>query len=391
MDLQYPKLRVRSGWDCQKSQTSVLSSPSCIDVSVRSPSTYQYSDGDTRCSDDENFFRLLDFEENYSGTSSSHQHHLKVGASSSSSVGTDQQIEAHNDENIEQLCRVVRCLEMAETERANSEVEFSPFIYGHVKEPSTLANQATPERTEVENNDQQNQEPVVLQEKTRRQWENVQAGFIVASSTNQPEYIVTSSSNQPGLDAKLSSTDQPGFAAIPSSVDRPGFLATPSSTGRAGFPLTSSAYQSPWIPGKDSCSPCSLKLRRSSSCKAQLMCNSYLLENAEKYESTPPSGFVKDFTGRPGSMPKRFLALKYALEAESLSRNESHSPTSVNSKDHKEKNVETSSEVENTRPLPAVITQIEEVTDSQNEKQLPAQPVSFFFMHLPPYFQNSSY
>ncbi|KAK0604907.1 hypothetical protein LWI29_020732 [Acer saccharum] len=320
VDCQYPKLRVRNSWDFenQKSETPILASPFDMDISVRSPGTYQYSDGDTRSSADENFFQLLEFEENLSGTSSSHQH--KVGIPSS--VGTDHQeeIEAQNDENLEELCRVVRCIEMEASINEDSLMsEFSPSIYGDSKMSPAEANPATPGLTEVESEDKQNQEFGSLPVKEKKEWKNIHQDF------------------------------------------------TPSSTD-----------QSPWMLGKDSCSPpSSLKLSRSRSCKASLMISSsYPFENNEKNESTPPTESAKDFTGRPGGISKKFSALKYAVEVENLSRNGSQtSDRSADTDELKAQKATTSNASENTS-VSTVVAQMDEMTDPQNEKQLPKHPGS---------------
>ncbi|KAH7566300.1 hypothetical protein JRO89_XS08G0134400 [Xanthoceras sorbifolium] len=321
VDLQYPKLRVRNSWDFenQKSENPVLSSPFDMDLSVRSPGTYQYSDGDTRSSADENFFQLLDFEENFSGTSSLHQH--KVGIPSS--VDTDlheEEIEAQNDENLEELCRVVRCIEMEGSINADSHMsEFSPSIYGDSKISSSEANPVTLGLTEVENEDKKTQEFGSLPAKEKKEWKNIHPDSVISSSTDQ----------------------------------------------------------SPWMLVNDSCSHSSLKLSRSRSCKASLMISSYSpFENDEKNESTPPIGYAKHFTGRPGGIPKKFSALKYAVEDGNLSRNGSQSSgRSADTDELKAQNTKTSNASENTS-VSAIVAQMDEKTDPQKENQLPSHPDS---------------
>ncbi|XVF62160.1 hypothetical protein PTKIN_Ptkin08bG0194800 [Pterospermum kingtungense] len=67
----------------------------------------------------------------------------------------------------------------------------------------------------------------------------------------------------------------------------------------------------------------SLKLTRSTSCKASLMTGltSQWLESVEKDESTPPIGNEKEFIGRPNCFHRKIPALKYDLQNEGLSRN----------------------------------------------------------------------
>ncbi|XVF17995.1 hypothetical protein REPUB_Repub10bG0173400 [Reevesia pubescens] len=124
---------------------------------------------------------------------------------------------------------------------------------------------------------------------------------------------------------------------------------------------------------KEEISSCrSLKLTRSRSCKAILMTDltSQWMERVEKDESTPPIGNEKDFTGRPDSFQRKLSALKYDLQNERLSRNESQSSlTSGAGIELKARNVPIP-EDQNDNDLCTSIGGTEEMSNLKYERQL---------------------
>ncbi|KAJ7944194.1 Kinesin-like protein [Quillaja saponaria] len=111
LDPHYPKLRVRSSWELenQTSEAPIWSGTRFMSR-VRSFDASQYSDGHSTTSSGDNLFQLPDLEETLLNENSS----PRLSVSFLKVAGSDmcqEKIEEENEEDLEDICRVVRCIE----------------------------------------------------------------------------------------------------------------------------------------------------------------------------------------------------------------------------------------------------------------------------------------
>ncbi|KAM5546730.1 kinesin-like protein KIN-7G [Rosa sericea] len=268
LDRYYPKLRVRNSWEnieIQPSAIPVLAGSHHRRGSVRSFSTSQYSDVDSRTSSDDTLLQLPDFDDNFliPHTFSSSQLPVRFPNSIDANLHQEENKE-QSDVNSEDVCKEVRCIEMEESSTnryvASNISDSSRSRYQNSNLSSPAANTPTSGLTVVENGDGTNKElqSPLLNHK----------GFVIQS----PEKI------------------------------------------------------SQWLPEKQMSTPLIYKLRRSRSCKASLVTtfsscwlemvekneNTPLIEFEKSYnESTPPTEFEKIFVGRPKGLQKKLPSFKY--------------------------------------------------------------------------------
>nr|DAD40430.1 TPA_asm: hypothetical protein HUJ06_014753 [Nelumbo nucifera] len=125
---------------------------------------------------------------------------------------------------------------------------------------------------------------------------------------------------------------------------------------------------SPWPPSVELSSSRSLRLTRSQSCRATLMTSSSSpwFDN----QNTPPSGFEKDFPGRPCGFQKKPSALNFSANIQRLSRkNSQNSEGSVCTDELKAQNIKTSAEDDITS-IHTFVTGLKEMAKLQYEKQI---------------------
>ncbi|GMP31963.1 hypothetical protein CsSME_00005947 [Camellia sinensis var. sinensis] len=123
----------------------------------------------------------------------------------------------------------------------------------------------------------------------------------------------------------------------------------------------------------------SLKLTKSRSCKASLMTSPYSpwfeKEETNDNEHTPPTGFEKEFTGRPEDIRRRLYELNYGANIERLSRKGSQSSIgSVAAIDLEAHRGRTSTD-DNITSVNTCIVRMEEKAELQQEKQVADNPV----------------
>lgn len=267
MDPQYPKLRVRNSSDTLflKSETPESQKAHCLDISVRSSNTSRFSDRQSNSSD-ENIFQIFDLEEKSSRTNTPQHNNYSF----SNAVGSERSLPETEtrDETVEDNCRDVRCIETEESTNGygdSNTVESSP---AYQLSNSAEVNPVFSKSTDAENKDEQNQDMSSTPLNDQKEWKTI-----------DPD-IVTQSPAKP----------------------------------------------SPEMLDKNVSSPASLKLTRSSSCKASFATSlsSRLFENDENY-SIPSLASEKDQIGRSECVKRKFTALKLAVEVEKLTRNGSHS------------------------------------------------------------------
>ncbi|KAJ7953094.1 Kinesin-like protein [Quillaja saponaria] len=265
LDPHYPKLRVRSSSDFenQTSEAPILSSAHGM-ARVKSFNASQYSDGYSRSSSGDNLFQLPDFEENLLLKSSSPRLSARVLKVARSDL-CQEKIEEEKDEDIEDICRVVRCIEKEVVTTKSNISDFSPNRYTDSTMSSPGGNTPTSGLTVVENGDKESQ---------------------VLGSPDLAE------------DKQFNNFCQVLVVPSPNKIS-PGLSESNTSSSRG------------------------LKFTRSRSCKASLMRNlsSNWFEEVEKIENTPPFWFEKHFTGRPDCFQKELSKFKYNSNAEKLSRN----------------------------------------------------------------------
>ncbi|KAF7828938.1 kinesin-like protein KIN-7F [Senna tora] len=281
----YPKLQVRvsSSWDFENQIVEPnLSSHNCTE-SVRSFDASQYSDGHSISSDD-NLFQLPDFDKNLPRRNHSPRRPV-----------TDLDAVDKDDENSEDLWKEVRCIESEDvitTTKPTHSTDLSPNPYSHSNASSPRPNTDTSGLTIVDNR------------------ENLDSG-------------------SPGLNSRVKTS--------PCLSER----------NTSSFVVSPLGKTSPCLSEKNTSGSRSLKLPKSRSCKASLMMNSasYWFDKEEIIESTPPIGFEKEFTGRPGSFQGKVCTLNYDANAEKQPENDSGNSEGIASVDEAW-NAKTSTELE---------------------------------------------
>ncbi|KAL6959970.1 hypothetical protein U1Q18_040119 [Sarracenia purpurea var. burkii] len=138
------------------------------------------------------------------------------------------------------------------------------------------------------------------------------------SSTDQ---YSTSHSSSPGQNTEIPELMIDGngdgrveeFLSLPLKEDRELTYIHP-------FIASSPEKPSPWPLKMNTCSSQHLKLTKSSSCKASLMVSpdSPWFDNVGNNENTPPTGFEKEFIGRPEGIQRKLSELNYSVDVERL-------------------------------------------------------------------------
>ncbi|KAK7262935.1 hypothetical protein RJT34_30516 [Clitoria ternatea] len=258
---QYPKLRVRSSWDFENLmfEPNVLNFE-CLE-SVRSFDASQYSDGHS-FSSDENYFQLPDLGKNLPVRISSPG--LFIACPDAEGNDLDQKsVEEQKDDNLEDICREVRCTEsedqITNTHRPSNSADLSPNLYTNSNASSPGANTAVSGLTEVDNRDSENQ-------------------HLCSSRLKE--------------NTEINSLQQ-------------------------DFDLPSSEKISPWLAENSAFSAKSLKLIRSRSCTASLMRDSASdwFDEEEMILNT----MEKEFIGRLESTQRKSYTQNYNFNAERLS------------------------------------------------------------------------
>ncbi|KAI6668950.1 hypothetical protein NL676_003835 [Syzygium grande] len=110
----YPKLRVRDSWEVKSpvlDTTNQAENNEYVDAGIRTFDSCQYSDRHSRSDSDGHIIHIPDFEENSSLSDLSSQISIRISHSRRNSIGPED-IGEYTDENSEDFCREVRCIEM---------------------------------------------------------------------------------------------------------------------------------------------------------------------------------------------------------------------------------------------------------------------------------------
>ena len=246
---QYPKLRVRSSYDFdnQTAERPKLPSFDCIE-SVRSFDASQYSDGHS-ISSDENYFQLPDLEKSIPVRIPSPV--FSIESLDGASNDLDQKsVEEQHEDNLEEGCREVRCIEsedmITDTPTHSNPADISKNVYTD----SVASSPTVSGLTEVDNRCKENLDLWSAELKENKEINSLEERFVLPS----PEKI------------------------------SPSLTQSGSSCSKA------------------------VKLTRSRSCKATLMrdTSSDWFDQEEIIQNTPPIGSEKDFTGRPEGLQKTY-------------------------------------------------------------------------------------
>lgn len=339
----YPKLRVRTSWDFENqiSEAPVLANPPCHDVSVGSFDASQYSDGHSSSSD-ENLFQLPDFQENVLQTHSS----PRFSASLPNLVGTGEypeEIGEQTDETSEDLCKEVRCIEM-DMPRINRCVEPNMSDSSPNKYVSSNMSDSGPNRYVNSN----------MFDSSLNRYMN--------SDISSP--IANTAISGVTVDAKGDKENQEFRSPLLKEEQE-------SNSFLPHFVFPSPKKPSPWPMENSAPSSRSLGLTRSKSCKASLMTSLSLpwFEKVEMHESTPATGFEKEFTGRPEELQMKLSALKYDAIIDRLSRSNSQTSAGSAAVDESKMLDAKISIDENSTHRPTSTAVINEIADPQCENQ----------------------
>ncbi|XP_030530893.1 kinesin-like protein KIN-7G isoform X2 [Rhodamnia argentea] len=114
----YPKLRVRGSWELNspRSDPQNRADNDYVDVGILTFDSCQYSDQHSRSDSDGHIIHIPDFEENSSLSDPSSQLSIPISPSRRNSI-CQEDIGEYTDENSEDFCREVRCIEL---EKPNS-------------------------------------------------------------------------------------------------------------------------------------------------------------------------------------------------------------------------------------------------------------------------------
>ncbi|KAK4789468.1 hypothetical protein SAY86_016772 [Trapa natans] len=108
----YPKLRVRCSRDCENMSDKPTVDPQCINIGIRSFGASEYSDGHSVTDSEEQAVQIPDFGINSSGSDVFSQLSIPVpGVGRTSILSQDESGECRDDDS-EEFCKVVRCIEM---------------------------------------------------------------------------------------------------------------------------------------------------------------------------------------------------------------------------------------------------------------------------------------
>ncbi|KAM7249993.1 hypothetical protein ACFE04_021876 [Oxalis oulophora] len=274
LDVQYPKLRVRSSWDLEN---SVAEAPVMVSLqypygAIRVSKTSETSEDLSTCSSNENLPESPDFRAQLLCTSSNFSPDLPVRVSDAKSY-TDQEEETDEqiDETFEDDYKVVECIDI-ETQ-------------SNVSKPSPIR---------------------------------------LSSSVSSPKISISpkmSRSTSRASEEEINEED----------VLNQQFKSTPMKTpAGSDFVIPSREISSPSLLGEN-LNLSTVKLIRSRSCKASLTisqktCSSpQWLDKKVDNEYTPAFEYERDFfSGRPEGIQRKFIAIKFDVDKRSLSRNASH-------------------------------------------------------------------
>ncbi|KAF5197470.1 Kinesin-like protein kin-7f [Thalictrum thalictroides] len=223
----------------------------------------------------------------------------------------------HTEEDLEYLCKEVRCIEMEESS-TNKDVEFHASLSA---ESDGTGNEDATDRESVE---------------------SPQRGD--AMHFNQD-------STYGALEQKLQDVQK----TIDGLVN----------------PYPEESYSSPVM--SDLLTSRSLHLSRSQSCRETLKkSTSPWSQEVDQNVNTPPNGFEKDFPGRPNGLRKKLFALKYDADNERLPVDDSHSEQSASVDELKGENGKASVE-EDVTSISTFVTGLKEMAKLQYEKQFTGQ------------------
>lgn len=312
-----PKSQVGIKWedDCSVSEAD----PGCRDIGVRSFNTTQYSGRGSGSNTQEKYHQLPQYSEGHSPFD---------GPSSPISVGNgfvrpdprcgQEEIALEAGEDPDDLYKEVRCIEIEESSK-------------HKNLKSLDTSTGENEGMAVSGNgDVTDGEIISAPTKGEREVSHIQNGFTYGA-----------------LEQKIQDVQKTIESLVSPYPDEP----------------------SPWALDADTPSSRSLTLTRSWSCRANLMTGSSSpCEKVEQKLSTPPSGFEKDFPGRPESFRRRHPPLNYGANMPRLSRTDSQS--SFGSAFVDELKAEKTSADEDITSIQTFVAGLKEMAKLQYEKQL---------------------
>lgn len=290
VDNQYPKLRVRNGWDYENPTTDVpaFAIPHCQAASVRSFTPSQASDRQS-CSSEESFLQLSVLSMNIPHATSSPQESPKIPNFDGSDV-PHKENEDQVDENFEDLCKEVRCIESESITRytAMKTPEARPNRLENTETPSPEVKTATSVLTDCDNEDK---------------------------TSHELTYTT------PFREQKEPNGDHSDFA----------------------IPFSEKSSSSPRVEEKDVLSSNSFRFSRSRSCKANIITDSTSSwSESEEKSSVTQIEFKKDADGELGSIKSKLRKLKHGSENKIFSRNASQTSTRSSASDeHDAKNIPT--------------------------------------------------
>ena len=246
---RYPKLRVKNVWNIENRREE----PNILNVdceeSVRSFDALHYSDGHS-ISSDENLFQLLDLENNFPVRNSS--------SSINNAVENDLDQKNIEDQNEEEYCKEVRCIELEEPVTNSEELRSNTYSDSSASSPPA---------------------------------KNAMSGLIVVDDVDKNDMDLCSS----GLTEEKTPNNMRGYFVLPTLEN---------------------SY--PWLIGSNRSSSRSSKLMRSRSCKASLMRNlsyDWFEDDGDVVHNTPPIGNEKDFSGRPEGFLRKVHAINFDANA----------------------------------------------------------------------------
>ncbi|PIA57185.1 hypothetical protein AQUCO_00600133v1 [Aquilegia coerulea] len=221
----------------------------------------------------------------------------------------------HTVEDLEDLCKEVRCIEMEESS-TNKDVEFHASLSAESDGTMTANGDATDRES-------------------------------IASPQRGDARPFNSDSTYGALEQKLQDVQK--------TIDG---LVNPYPEESYSSPVTSDLSRSR-----------TLQLSRSRSCRETLMKSSPpWSQEVDQNVNTPPNGFEKDFPGRPNGLRKKLFALKYDADNERLPVDDSHSEQSAAVGEDAKTSFE-----EDVTSIGTFVTGLKEMAKLQYEKQFVGQ------------------
>ncbi|XP_010263901.1 PREDICTED: kinesin-like protein KIN-7F isoform X2 [Nelumbo nucifera] len=319
----HPKFQACNAWE-DESDLSGLVYPQSSDVGGTGFNISQYSDRNSGISSNNHFLQLPKNSEDHllNGDTSSQ---LSISSHQFDGLGPGscqnwEEVAQVTDEDNEDLCKEVRCIEMEESS-TDRNVE---------------SNALSPE---------ENDKLLALTENRNRG--TTEELISTPLETDKDLKHTSTISSYDALEQKLQDMQKTIACLVNPYPDEP----------------------SPWPPEAELSSSRGMKLTRSQSCRATLMTSSSSwFGKQEQNQNTPQSGFEKVFPGRLDGFQKNLSALNYGSNTESLSGKDSqNSEGSASTNELKADNVKTS--VEDVTSIQSFVEELKEMAKLQYDNQ----------------------